>query len=44
MQVPPELREGSPEDMNVKLVDKSSEEYVPPPPPAYVAYSGNGQV
>ena len=44
LKVPPELRQGSPNDMNVKLVDKSSEEYVPPPPPAYVAYSGDGQV
>jgi len=29
--------------LNVQLVDKREEEYVAPPPPAYVAYSGEGQ-
>ena len=27
--------------MDVGLDDKRSEEYVPPPPPKYVAYSGH---
>jgi UBX domain-containing protein 1 len=29
-------------DLAVSLVDKRSEDYVPPPPPAYVAFSGTG--
>ena len=41
--LPSELRTGAPYDRNISLKDKSSEEYVPPAPPAYVAYSGNGQ-
>jgi len=30
-------------DVAVKIVNKSTEEYVAPPPPAYTAYSGGGQ-
>ncbi|KAJ1401943.1 hypothetical protein B484DRAFT_234827, partial [Ochromonadaceae sp. CCMP2298] len=39
-QVPPELiREGS-IDLDVNLVDSRTTDYVVPPPPAYVAFSG----
>lgn len=42
--VPDELRaKGASEDVDVRLVNKSGEEYKPPPPPTYVAYSGGGQ-
>jgi UBX domain-containing protein 1 len=41
--VPSELRTGSHENINVSLKDKSDEEYTSPQPPAYVAYSGDGQ-
>jgi len=28
--------------LSVSLSDKTSEKYVPPPPPAYIAFSGQG--
>lgn len=31
------------EDVEIGLVDKRQEDYVPPPPPAYTAFSGEGQ-
>jgi UBX domain-containing protein 1 len=40
-QVPTELRNAD-HDVDVRLIDKSSEGYVAPPPPAYVAYAGHG--
>ena len=44
-QVPEELRPpgAAPGDINVRLEDKSGEDYKAPPPPAYTAYSGEGQ-
>mmetsp|Transcript_30261 Transcript_30261/g.67804 ORF Transcript_30261/g.67804 Transcript_30261/m.67804 type:complete len:162 (-) Transcript_30261:137-622(-) len=46
--VPDELREASAvadggASVDVKLDDKSGEDYRAPPPPAYTAYSGGGQ-
>jgi UBX domain-containing protein 1 len=35
-----ELREKG--DVMLDMVDKQSEDYVPPPPPSYVAFSGSG--
>jgi hypothetical protein len=39
--VPAELQSGA-ADVDVSLVNKMTEEYTAPPPPAYVAYSGEG--
>lgn len=41
--VPPEMRSGGrPGPVDVHLDDRRGEDYVPPPPPAYVAFSGQG--
>ena len=43
--VPQEIQEkyrGSEKPVDVALEDKREEDYVPPPPPKYVAYSGDG--
>ena len=41
--VPKELRKSYPNgDVSVSLDDKTQEQYVPPPPPAYVQFSGQG--
>lgn len=39
-RVPRELGTG---DKSISMVDKRGEEYVPPPPPAYVAFGGDGR-
>lgn len=40
---PLELQKGrTPGDLDVRLEDKRGEDYVPPPPPAYIAFSGTG--
>lgn len=42
--VPRELEESSQNQaVHVNLVDKRQEEYKAPPPPSYVAYSGEGK-
>lgn len=33
---------GKPQNLEVQLSDKRSEDYVAPPPPAYIAFSGAG--
>jgi hypothetical protein len=38
--VPKEIQKEHKGGINVALADKRPEMYVPPPPPAYVAYSG----
>lgn len=41
--IPPELRKKYPTgELSVSINDKTEEEYVPPPPPAYVEFSGQG--
>ena len=41
--IPPELRQKYPKgELSVSLSDKTEEDYVPPPPPAYVEFSGQG--
>jgi UBX domain-containing protein 1 len=41
--IPPELRKKYPKgELSVSLSDKTSEKFVPPPPPAYVEFSGQG--
>jgi UBX domain-containing protein 1 len=41
--IPPELRKKYPKgELSVSLADKTSEKFVPPPPPAYVEFSGQG--
>lgn len=40
--VPSEIRKKYPNGADVGIEDKRDEEYVPPPPPAYIAYSGHG--
>lgn len=42
-EAPQELQiSGRRQPLEVNLIDKRSEEYIPPPPPAYVAFSGQG--
>lgn len=42
-KIPPELRAKYPKgELSVSLSDKTEEKYVPPPPPAYVEFSGKG--
>lgn len=44
--VPRELEaqfEGRPVQVSVNLVDKREEDFTPPPPPSYIAYSGEGK-
>ena len=42
-KVPEKLRKQYPKGgLSVSLSDKTSEKYVPPPPPSYVAFSGTG--
>lgn len=42
--VPRELEgENRDEEVEIGLVDKRQEDYVPPPAPAYTAFSGEGQ-
>ncbi|CAD8171717.1 unnamed protein product [Paramecium pentaurelia] len=41
-QVPTALRSKYPKGLSVKLEDRKSEKYVPPPPPKYVEFSGSG--
>ena len=40
--VPRELQEKYGRELDVGLEDKRAEEYVPPPPPKYTAYQGEG--
>lgn len=41
--IPSELRKKYPKgELSVSLSDKTQEKYVPPPPPAYVEFSGQG--
>jgi len=40
--VPKELREKYNKPVGVALEDRRKEKFIPPPPPAYVAYSGAG--
>lgn len=42
-KIPKKLREKYPTGgLSVSLNDKTSEKYTPPPPPAYIAFSGAG--
>ncbi|CAD8160810.1 unnamed protein product [Paramecium pentaurelia] len=41
-QVPTALRAKYPKGLSVKLEDRKTEKYVPPPPPKYVEFSGSG--
>eukprot|EP01016_Furgasonia_blochmanni_P019035 TRINITY_DN2142_c0_g2_i12.p1 TRINITY_DN2142_c0_g2~~TRINITY_DN2142_c0_g2_i12.p1 ORF type:complete len:288 (+),score=56.35 TRINITY_DN2142_c0_g2_i12:392-1255(+) len=41
-RVPSELRDKYPQGLSVGLEDRRQEDYVPPPPPSYVAFSGQG--
>jgi UBX domain-containing protein 1 len=41
--IPAELRKKYPDgELSVSLSDKTQEKFVPPPPPAYVEFSGQG--
>jgi len=41
--IPNELRKKYPKgDLSISISDKTGDKYVPPPPPAYVQFSGNG--
>lgn len=41
--IPAELRKKYPKgELSISLSDKTGEKYVPPPPPAYVEFSGSG--
>jgi hypothetical protein len=41
--IPKQLRVKYPKGgLSVSLSDKTQEKYVPPPPPAYIAFSGSG--
>lgn len=42
-KVPAELQSGAPGPVDVNIVDKRSEEYSPPPAPAFTAFEGSGQ-
>ena len=42
-RIPTEIRETYKRDIGVALADKRSEDYVPPPPPKYISFSGAGQ-
>lgn len=42
-KIPPELRAKYPKgELSISLSDKTEEKYIPPPPPAYVEFSGKG--
>ena len=41
-KVPAELRAKYPSGLGVGLNDKREEDYVPPPPPKYISFSGDG--
>ena len=42
--IPKELREKyKSKTLGIALEDKRQEKFIPPPPPAYVAFSGTGQ-
>ena len=41
-KVPAELRQKYPGGLGVALNDKREEDYVPPPPPKYISFSGDG--
>jgi UBX domain-containing protein 1 len=41
--IPAELRKKYPDgELSVSLSDKTQEKFIPPPPPAYVEFSGQG--
>ena len=41
--IPAELKKKYPKgQLSISLSDKTKEKYVPPPPPAYVEFSGQG--
>lgn len=40
--VPAEIRQQYPKGLGVALADKREEDYVPPPPPKYISFSGDG--
>ena len=40
--VPKELRSKYNKPIGIALEDRRKEKYIPPPPPKYVAYSGEG--
>ena len=40
--MPDELRHKYPNGLSVGLQDKRTQEYVPPPPPKYISFSGEG--
>ncbi len=40
--VPQELRQQYPKGVQVGLEDKRTQDYVPPPPPKYISFSGQG--
>jgi len=42
-RVPAELQGDKPGELDVSIEDKRSEQYTPPPPPAYTAFGGSGQ-
>ena len=40
--VPQEIRHKYPRGVSVGLEDKRTQNYVPPPPPKYISFSGSG--
>lgn len=40
--VPTELRSKYPKGLSVALENRVSQDYVPPPPPKYISFSGEG--
>ena len=41
-RIPTEIREKYKRDIGVALADKREEDFVPPPPPKYISFSGSG--
>ena len=41
-RIPTEIRQNYQKDIGVALNDKRQEDYVPPPPPKYISFSGEG--
>ena len=41
-RIPTEIRQQYQKDIGVSLADRRQDEYVPPPPPKYISFSGEG--
>jgi hypothetical protein len=41
-QIPSEIRKKYPKDLSIALDDQREYDYVPPPPPKYIPFSGEG--